>query len=52
LFRGGTGFQTAIAEGRKKFNSQGAKIMLEFVAEAKRGVCADTGAFAHNPSAE
>jgi UDP-N-acetylglucosamine acyltransferase len=52
LFRGGTGFQTAIAEGRKKFNSQGAKIMLEFVAEAKRGVCADTGAFAHNPNAE
>ena len=30
-----------LAEARKNFSSSGAKTMLEFIATAKRGVCAD-----------
>jgi len=48
LFRGGNSFRSAISGAQKSFTSPGAKIMLTFVAEAKRGVCADTGASAHN----
>jgi len=44
LFRGGKVFRTAIAEAQENFASPGAKIMLEFVCAARRGVCADTGA--------
>jgi UDP-N-acetylglucosamine acyltransferase len=43
LFRGGGNFKTAIAEARKNFSSPAAKALLDFVAEAKRGVCSDTG---------
>jgi hypothetical protein len=32
-----------LAEAEGKFTSPGAKIMLDFIAAAKRGVCADTG---------
>ncbi len=49
LFRSETGFRSAMAQAQEKYSSQGAKIMLEFVAAAKRGVCADTGISAHNP---
>ncbi len=44
LFRSGKIFAEAVADARKKFSSPGAKIMLEFIASAKRGVCADVGA--------
>jgi UDP-N-acetylglucosamine acyltransferase len=44
LFRSGKNLRAAVAEAREKFTSPGAKIMLEFVAAAKRGVCADLGA--------
>ena len=44
LFRGGKSLRSAIAEAQKIFTSPGAKIMLEFIAAAERGVCADTGA--------
>ena len=47
-FRGGTALRTALAEAEKKFPSAGAQLMLEFVAAAKRGVCADTGGSNHN----
>jgi UDP-N-acetylglucosamine acyltransferase len=43
LFRGGNHFRAAVAEAREKFTSAGAKAVLEFVAAAKRGVCADSG---------
>ncbi|HEX7569721.1 MAG TPA: acyl-ACP--UDP-N-acetylglucosamine O-acyltransferase [Verrucomicrobiae bacterium] len=43
LFRGGKLLRSALAEAEGKFTSPGAKIMLEFIAAAKRGVCADTG---------
>ncbi len=44
LFRSGKIFTEAVAEARKEFSSPGAKMMLEFIATAKRGVCADGGA--------
>ncbi len=44
LFRGGKNLREAVAEAQEKFTSPGAKIMLEFVAAAKRGVCSDPGA--------
>ena len=43
LFRSGKLFCTAVAEAEKNFVSAGAKTMLEFIAAAKRGVCADIG---------
>ena len=43
LFRGGKSFREALAAAREKFSSPGAKVLLEFVAAAKRGVCADCG---------
>lgn len=43
LFRSGKNLHAAIAEAQEKFTSAPAKNLLEFVAEAKRGVCADVG---------
>jgi UDP-N-acetylglucosamine acyltransferase len=43
LFRSGKLFRAALADAERTFTSPGAKIMLEFIAAAKRGVCADTG---------
>ncbi len=43
LFRSGKNLQAAIAEAQKNFRSPAAKVLLEFVAEAKRGLCSDTG---------
>jgi UDP-N-acetylglucosamine acyltransferase len=43
LFRSGKLLRSALAEAEGKFTSSGAKIMLDFIAAAKRGVCADTG---------
>jgi UDP-N-acetylglucosamine acyltransferase len=41
LFRSGKLFREALAEAQKNFTSPTAKIMLDFVADAKRGVCTD-----------
>jgi UDP-N-acetylglucosamine acyltransferase len=41
LFRSGKNLRAAIKEAQKDFNNSTAKIMLDFVAEAKRGVCTD-----------
>jgi len=41
LFRGGKNFSEAAAEARQIFSCLGAKVMLEFMATAKRGVCLD-----------
>jgi UDP-N-acetylglucosamine acyltransferase len=43
LFRGGTNLRAALAEAQKKFTSAPAKVLLDFIVVAKRGVCADTG---------
>ena len=43
LFRSGKLFSAALAEAQEKFTTTGAKQLLEFIAAAKRGVCADTG---------
>jgi UDP-N-acetylglucosamine acyltransferase len=41
LFRSGQNFRSALAGARKTFSSPAAKVMLDFLAESKRGVCAD-----------
>jgi UDP-N-acetylglucosamine acyltransferase len=43
LFRGGGNFRAAIELAQKNFHSAPVKILLEFVANAKRGLCSDTG---------
>ena len=43
LFRSGQNLREALAEARKNFSGAPAKVLLDFVAGAKRGVCADTG---------
>jgi UDP-N-acetylglucosamine acyltransferase len=43
LFRGGKNLCEALVEAEKSFSSASAKILLEFMASAKRGVCADVG---------
>ena len=43
LFRSGENLPVALAAARQEFSSAPAKILLDFVAEAKRGVCADLG---------
>jgi UDP-N-acetylglucosamine acyltransferase len=44
LFRSGKIFSEAVAGARGKFSSPGAKVMLEFIGTAKRGICTDHGA--------
>ncbi|MEJ0088661.1 MAG: acyl-ACP--UDP-N-acetylglucosamine O-acyltransferase [Limisphaerales bacterium] len=43
LFRSGNHLKAALAETQEKFRSPHAKILLDFLAEAKRGLCADRG---------
>jgi UDP-N-acetylglucosamine acyltransferase len=43
LFRSGKNLGAVVAESRLQFTSAAAKILLDFLAEAKRGVCADVG---------
>jgi len=43
LFRGGKNRRAAVGEARENFSGAVAKILLDFVAGAKRGVCADLG---------
>jgi len=52
LFRTGKSFRAALADAEKQFKTPGAKQMLEFVAAAKRGVCADTSAGGHSVEEE
>jgi UDP-N-acetylglucosamine acyltransferase len=48
LFRGSLNRREALAAAEKKFTTAGARLMLEFVATTKRGVCADTGGRGQN----
>ena len=43
LFREGRNLRAAVAEARTRFSSAPAKVMLDFVAASKRGVCSDVG---------
>jgi UDP-N-acetylglucosamine acyltransferase len=43
LFREGRNLRDAIPAARKKFSSQPVKVMLDFIASSKRGVCFDIG---------
>jgi UDP-N-acetylglucosamine acyltransferase len=43
LFRGGRKLREAIEEAGDEFHSDAAKVMLDFVASSKRGICSDTG---------
>ncbi|MBU6411580.1 MAG: acyl-[acyl-carrier-protein]--UDP-N-acetylglucosamine O-acyltransferase, partial [Verrucomicrobia bacterium] len=43
LFRSGKNLREALAGARKTFTSAPAKVLLDFVTDAKRGVCADPG---------
>ena len=43
LFRGGKNLRAALAEARKHFNRAPAKVLLDFIAEARRGVCSEPG---------
>jgi len=44
LFREGQNLRAAVASARAKFSSAPAKLMLDFLADSKRGVCRDAGA--------
>jgi UDP-N-acetylglucosamine acyltransferase len=43
LFREGHNLRMAVASAREKFSSTPAKVMLEFLAASKRGICRDAG---------
>lgn len=43
LFRSGLKLREALAAAEKQFTGAAAKILLEFVATTKRGLCSDTG---------
>jgi UDP-N-acetylglucosamine acyltransferase len=43
LFRAAENLSSAVAGARKTFTSAPAKVLLDFVASAKRGLCRDTG---------
>jgi UDP-N-acetylglucosamine acyltransferase len=43
LFRGGRTLREAIEEAREEFKSDADRVMLDFVAASRRGICSDTG---------
>ncbi len=51
LFRSGKNIGQAVSAARETFSSPGAKVMLDFIATAKRGVCTD-GGVAHGGEAK
>ncbi len=46
LFRSGENLSSAVAQARREFTSAPAKILLDFIATAKRGVCRDASMMA------
>lgn len=48
MFRGGRKFREAIDEARLQFQHEPSKIMLDFLAGTKRGICRDTGYASEN----
>jgi UDP-N-acetylglucosamine acyltransferase len=43
LFRSGQNLRDGLAEAQKSFSSAPAKVLMDFVGSAKRGVCSDVG---------
>jgi UDP-N-acetylglucosamine acyltransferase len=43
LFRSGRNFTGAVAEARATFSAPVARLMLDFIASSRRGVCSDSG---------
>jgi UDP-N-acetylglucosamine acyltransferase len=43
LFRSGLNLREAVEMARKEFKSEPAKVLIEFVATSKRGICMDVG---------
>ncbi len=43
LFRGGRKLREAIEEAREDFHGEASKVLLDFAASVKRGICSDTG---------
>ena len=52
LFRSGKNLRAAIVAAQKDFTTPAAKIMLDFVATARRGVCSDPGGAAEGTEDE
>jgi UDP-N-acetylglucosamine acyltransferase len=52
LFRSGLALSTARETAKKKFTSEAARVLIDFVATSKRGVCADTGSYDRAPEPE
>jgi len=52
LFRESQNLRQALAAARPRFTTGPAKVMLDFVAAAKRGVCSDTGTASGEPGDE
>jgi UDP-N-acetylglucosamine acyltransferase len=46
LFRGGRKLREAIEEAREEFKSDADRVILDFVAATRRGICSDTGVIA------
>jgi UDP-N-acetylglucosamine acyltransferase len=49
LFRSGQNLRAAVAAARQTFTSPAARQMLDFIAESRRGVCADVSAGKRQP---
>lgn len=49
LFRSGQNLPKAVAAGRLVYQSEPARILLEFVANSKRGICRDLSSKRNNP---
>jgi hypothetical protein len=52
LFRDGLNLRVALAEAQARFTSAPAKVMMNFVANSKRGVCQDVSMLAKVPLTE
>lgn len=52
LFRSGTNLRQAVTEARKQFTGARTKVLLDFVAATKRGICRDNGATRRNDDDE
>jgi UDP-N-acetylglucosamine acyltransferase len=52
LFREGKNLRDAVVPARKKFTSEPARLMLDFIAASKRGICFDTGTRRESASEE
>jgi UDP-N-acetylglucosamine acyltransferase len=52
LFRSGKNLREAVAEAQKDFSGTTAKVLIDFVANTKRGVCSDVGHASTGPEEE